>query len=345
MIFESLSKFNGKTEVPLALTQIKQIAGRAGRYKTGGTPTGHIAAPDEAPATGGQVTTLHKADLPILRELMTRDLPPIPRAKLEVPYGQLAELASLLPNASFGSLLEHFAALARPPPFTVLSEYQHKLPLAEVVEPYRDQLSLHEIDLFCFAPVNVRDDRAKNIFRLLVQDFADRGCVRIDDIFTPSQLLHQLELVEETLRTLPPLPPVLGIGRRLLTPPIIISSIPMLETLHKSLVLYIWLSFRLEVAFPDRNLAVDYKTRTELVLDQCLERLPGLRQKKHAKGERPPEVDRLVRDWRRENVMPNGTRKVEGVPRKGLAWLPRKVAERVKERKVWRDVHVLDETR
>ncbi|OCF31260.1 mitochondrial RNA helicase [Kwoniella heveanensis BCC8398] len=353
MIFESLSKFNGKTEVPLALTQIKQIAGRAGRYKTAndtdqdadkdaGKQLNNIATPDETPAAGGLVTTLHKADLPILRELMTRDLPSIPRAKLEVPYGNMAELASLLPsNTSFASLLEHFAALAQPPAYTVLSAYEHKLPLADVVEPFRDRLSLKEIDQFCFAPVNVRDDRAKAIFRNLVEDFADQGCVNLDDIFASSRLLNQLDLVEETLRTLPPLPPVLGIGRRLLTPPVIISSIPMLETLHKSLVLYIWLSFRLEVAFPDRAQAVEAKNRTEIVLDQCLERLPGLRQRKQSRGERGKEVDRLVRDWRRANVMPNGTRKVEGVPRKGLTWLERNVAQRAKERQVWRNAKVI----
>ncbi|WWC70527.1 uncharacterized protein I206_104478 [Kwoniella pini CBS 10737] len=346
MIFESLSKFNGKTEVPLALTQIKQIAGRAGRYKTSSDST-TIASPidtDEAPATGGLVTTLHKADLPILRELMKRDLPSIPRANLEVPYGNLSDLSELLPaNTSFGSLLEHFASLAKTPSYTVLSAYEHKLPLADLIEPYRDSLSLHEIDLFCFAPVNIRDERAKSIFSNLIDDFANKGFVNLEEIFKPSRLINQLELVEETLRTLPPLPPILGIGRKLLTPPIIISSIPMLESLHKSLVLYIWLSFRLEVSFPDRNQAVSLKERTELVLDSCLERLPGLRQRKHAKGERGKEVDRLVRDWRRENVMPNGTRKVEGVPRKGLTWLEKDVARRAKERKTFKNVRVIGE--
>ncbi|WWC95878.1 hypothetical protein V866_002745 [Kwoniella sp. B9012] len=349
MIFESLTKFNGKKETPLSLTQIKQIAGRAGRYKTSPDSdldknSNHITNPNEAPATGGLVTTLHKADLPILRELMKRDLPSIPRANLEVPYNNLSELASLLPsNTTFGSLLEQFSSLVKVPKYTTLSGYEHKLPLADLLEPYRDQLSLAEIDLFCFAPVNVRDERAKSIFQELIKDFSLNGYVDLEDIFKSSRLITQLELVEETLRTLPPLPPVLGIGRKLLTPPIIISSIPMLETLHKSLVLYIWLSFRLEVSFPDRAKAVELKERTEVVLDNCLERLPGLRQRKHAKGERSKEVDRLVRDWRRENVMPNGTRKVEGVPRKGLTWIERNVAERVKQRKTWRNVRVVGE--
>ncbi|WWC88874.1 uncharacterized protein L201_003789 [Kwoniella dendrophila CBS 6074] len=347
MIFESLSKFNGKTEVPLALTQIKQIAGRAGRYKTSNDSTSKsssaISTPDEEPATGGLVTTLHKADLPILRELMKRDLPSISRANLEIPYGNLAEFSNYLPsNTTYGSLLEHFTSLAKTPNYTILSAYEHKLPLADLIEPYRDQLSLNEIDLFCFAPVNIRDERAKSIFRNLIDDFSQKGLVELEEIFGPSRLINQLELVEETLRTLPPLPPVLGIGRKLLTPPIIISSIPMLETLHKSLVLYIWLSFRLEISFPNRIKAVELKERTELVLDNCLERLPGLRQKKHSKGERGKDVDRLVRDWRRENVMPNGTRKVEGVPRKGLTWLEKNVAQRVKERKTWRNLQVVD---
>ncbi|WVW84434.1 hypothetical protein I302_106468 [Kwoniella bestiolae CBS 10118] len=342
MIFESLTKFNGKKETPLSLTQIKQIAGRAGRYKTS-ADSNLITPPDESPATGGLVTTLHKADLPILRELMKRDLPSIPRANLEVPYSNLSELSSLLPsNTTFAGLLEHFSSLVKVPKYTTLSGYEHKLSLADILEPYRDRLSLAEIDLFCFAPVNIRDERARRIFEELIKDFSENGFVDLEDIFKSSRLITQLELVEETLRTLPPLPPVLGIGRKLLTPPIIISSIPMLETLHKSLVLYIWLSFRLEVSFPDRTKAVELKERTEVVLDSCLERLPGLRQRKHAKGERSKEVDRLVRDWRRENVMPNGTRKVEGVPRKGLVWLEKDVAERVRQRKTWRNVRVVD---
>nr|XP_031859652.1 uncharacterized protein CI109_004927 [Kwoniella shandongensis]KAA5526724.1 hypothetical protein CI109_004927 [Kwoniella shandongensis] len=346
MIFETLSKFNGKTEVPLALTQIKQIAGRAGRYKTASdnatTPAG-LATPDETPAAGGLVTTLRDADLPILRELMTRSLPSIPRANLEVPHGNLADLSALLPaGTSFASLLEHFAALAQPPAKTVLAAHEHKLPLADLVEPLRDQLSLTEIDLFCFAPVNVRDDRAKAIFRTLVEDFAGRGVVEIDEILEESDLLGTLEEVEEALKTLPPLSSTTGPNaERPFVPQVMISSLPKLETLHKSLVLYIWLSFRLEVAFPDRGKAVEYKTRTEKVLEECLERLPGLKKKKAAKGKRSARGDEM-KSWVLDRLE-SGRGDPPAKEGQQVKWLDGNEVKKEKQRKIWKNVAMLEE--
>ncbi|KAK8858412.1 hypothetical protein IAR55_002639 [Kwoniella newhampshirensis] len=341
IIFESLSKFNGKTEVPLALTQIKQIAGRAGRFKTANdskTPVDGTSTPDETPATGGLVTTLRDADLPILRELINRSLPSIPRANLEVPHVNLADLAALLPaGTSFAALLEHFAALAQPPPKTVLAAHEHKLPLADLVEPLRDELSLTEIDLFCFAPVNIRDERAKGIFRTLVEDFAGSGVVEIEEILEESDLLGTLEEVEEALRTLPPLPPA-GSSERQFVPQVMISSLPMLETLHKSLVLYIWLSFRLEVAFPDRAKAVEYKTRTEKVLEECLERLPGLKKKKGIKGKGKGRNEEM-KNWVRERLQRGPTE----VVKQEVIWLDGNEVRKEKQRKIWKNVAMLEE--
>jgi ATP-dependent RNA helicase SUPV3L1/SUV3 len=267
-------------------------------------------------------------------------LPSISRATLDVPFEVMAELASLLPpDTTFSELLEHVASLALLPPHTTLGSVQHKLPLADVVEPLRDHLSLSEFDLFTYSPVNLRDPNSVQIFTSIVTAFAKTGKVSVDEVFRPSRLIRTLEMVEGTLSMLPPLPPHAGIGKRLLVPPILISSIPLLETMHKSLVLYIWLSFRLSVAFPDRPRAVDLKSRTEVVLEACLERLPGLRNKKTS--ERGKAIDREVRDWRRENVSPNGTKKEPGQPRKGIQW--RNKYEALKRAEVWRNVGVVQE--
>jgi ATP-dependent RNA helicase SUPV3L1/SUV3 len=134
------------------------------------------------------------------------------------------------------------------------------------------------METFSFAPVNQRDPLSVAVFEKVVTAFAKQGRVDLLPCYEGSSLIDTLEVVEETLKTLPPLPSTEVAGTKTVTPPIIINSITSLETLHKSLVMYIWLSFRYDVSFPDRPLAVEVKERVELVLDQCLARLPGMKK-------------------------------------------------------------------
>jgi ATP-dependent RNA helicase SUPV3L1/SUV3 len=160
--------------------------------------------------------------------------------------------------------------------------------LGDVVEPFREYLTLSEMETLSFAPVQQRDPLSVSVFEKVVIAFAQDGRVDLLEVFNGSGLFKNLETVEETLKTLPPLPSTStekdvsvtnGLAnRKPFTPPILVSAIPMLETLHKSLVMYIWLSYRYDVSFPDRPAAVEIKTRTEVVLDQCLARLPGLKK-------------------------------------------------------------------
>ena len=289
MIFESLHKYNGKEDVPLSLTQIKQIAGRAGRFGMQRTTSDNTTAdpllPDETPAPGGSVTTLHATDLPILKSLLPLPLPPITRAIIDIPSPTLSSLAALLdPETTFAELLEHASTLAVLPANTTLGGNRHRVQLADIIEPLRDQLTMKEMETFTFAPVQYRDQRQVAIFQAIVLAFAQQGRVDLMTLYEGSGLIESLKVVEEALKTLPPLPasegPGSGTGPKVFVPQIMITSIPSLETLHKSLVMYIWLSFRYDVSLPDRALAVEVKERVEKVLDQCLARLPGLRQKK-----------------------------------------------------------------
>lgn len=303
IIFESLTKWNGQSDVPLSLSQIKQIAGRAGRF--GQTRKDDDTAVDEAAAPGGIVTTLHDADLPLLRAMLPLSLPPLTRAYVDLPTGAMEDLAPLLPpNTSYGDLLDVFTALAKVPPLTILQGTLHKLPLAEMVEPHRNVLTLRETELFGNAPVNVRDDRVAAVYANMLAAYSNDFLVNLEDVIEPTGLIGTLKTVEETLAALPPLPPVLGVFRPYLSPAITISAIPLLESLHKALVMYLWLSFRLELAFPDREKAAEYKERTEKVLEICLERMPGMRQKKT--HERSKAGDRELALYRRKYVDKHG---------------------------------------
>ncbi|ODO01391.1 hypothetical protein I350_06210 [Cryptococcus amylolentus CBS 6273] len=330
IIFEALSKFNGKEQVPLSLMQVKQIAGRAGRFKTGADK--NIATPDEAPAAGGYATTLKPADLPVLRTVLDWKLPSIARAKMDIPTSSLIELAALLPaSLTYGDLVKHFSALAKLPPSTVVTDPFNKLAIADVIEPYRQFLSIGEIDLFSFAPLSSRDEKAKEVFRNLVDDYVTLGCVTVESIYSTTDLLPTLDDVLETLQTLPPLsetaiPGLLKNSKKV--PPLIINALPKLETLHKSLVLYIWLSLRLEVSFPDRLVAQEWKTKCEAALEECLQRLPGLKMKKGA-------VDVAGKAWEKKAE----AERVE----EGVEWVSGAEYQKTKKARIWKDVALLEE--
>lgn len=351
MIFESLHKYNGKEDVPLSLTQIKQIAGRAGRFGMQRTSndTADPLLPDEIPAPGGSVTTLHASDLPILKSLLPLPLPPITRATIDIPSPTLSSLAALLPaETTFAELLEHASTLALLPANTTLGANRHRVQLADIIEPLRDQLTMKEMETFTFAPVQYRDQRQVAIFQSIVLAFAKQGRVDLMALYDGTGLTESLDTVEKALETLPPLPPPLTEGPvpgnepRVFVPHIMITSIPSLETLHKSLVMYIWLSFRYDVSLPDRSLAVEIKERVEKVLDECLARLPGLRQKKQnvktrSQGEDRnrldiPEMRRLDEERKREE---------EG---KKIQYVGKGQEQARKRRDTWRNVGLVDQT-
>lgn len=269
---------------------------------------------------GGVVTTLHEADLPLLRAMMPLSLPSIPRAVIELPREALGNLAPLLPaDMTFGELIDTFSALAKVPRNTVLSNFGNRN-LTDVVEPHRDILTLTEACVFGLAPVNHRDPKVLSIYSRIIAAYCDEMSVDLEAVLRPSSLIKTLKTVEETLAALPPLPPHPSLVRRHLAPPVTIAAIPQLESLHKALVLYLWLSYRFELAFPDRDLAAQYKERTENVLEMCLERMPGVRPKKTR--ERSKRMDMEHELYRRTDA------DKQGLSKPGISWVEREAAAR-----------------
>ncbi|KAK4685255.1 hypothetical protein P7C73_g4904, partial [Tremellales sp. Uapishka_1] len=276
------------------------------------------------------------------RSLLPLPLPSLRRAVLDPPFDSLSELASLLPpSTTYASLFDHFSNLCLTAPGLTLSSSAHKVPISKLIEEYKSDLSLHEIELFTLCPINIRDERALAIFKDLLEAFCSSGLVSIDAILSSSRLLKTLAIVEDTLHGLPPLPKILGIGRTPFVPPVLISSIPLLETLHKSLVLYIWLSFRLAINLPDRAIAVAYKERTERVLEQCLERLPGLRNRKSHERRQGKEKMVVKDEYGRKRIEWLG-KEDEGEKGKKLAWISGDEARKEGMRTEWKRAGVVD---
>ncbi|XP_027358140.1 DExH-box ATP-dependent RNA helicase DExH18, mitochondrial isoform X2 [Abrus precatorius] len=145
VIFNSLSKYNGDKMVPVPASQVKQIAGRAGRRG--------CLYPD------GLTTTLHLDDLNYLIECLKQPFDDIQRVGLFPFYEQVELFAGQLPNMTFNQILEKFGENCRLDGSYFLCQHDHIKKIANMLENVQG-LSLEDRFNFCFAPVNVRDPKA-----------------------------------------------------------------------------------------------------------------------------------------------------------------------------------------
>jgi len=273
IVFEAMHKFNGKEEVPLSVSQVKQIAGRAGRFGL-----------HNSSSSGGVVTTLNAKDLPLLKTILPGDLPPVPRAVMDPTFERISQLALLMTEkTSYSSIMQLFAELARLPQYCVFSDITTRLNLSDQLTPFANELSLQELETFTYAPVNIRDDNVVSTFQTFIRDFVEQGRAKVEDALEETGLMDDLALVSKARDAMPDKPAHgLAMPSNMLKPVSapIVAALPRLESLHKALVLYIWLSLRLELGFPERARASELKQQTEELLDFCLERLPGVKQSK-----------------------------------------------------------------
>ncbi|CAJ2665656.1 DExH-box ATP-dependent RNA helicase DExH18, mitochondrial isoform X2 [Trifolium pratense] len=145
VIFNSLSKYNGDKILPVPASQVKQIAGRAGRRG--------CLYPD------GLVTTLHLDDLDYLIECLKQPFDHVTKVGLFPYYEQVELFASQLPNMTFSQLLEKFGENCRLDGSYFLCRHDHIKKISNMLERVWG-LSLEDRFNFCFAPINVRDPKA-----------------------------------------------------------------------------------------------------------------------------------------------------------------------------------------
>ncbi|XP_061346164.1 DExH-box ATP-dependent RNA helicase DExH18, mitochondrial [Gastrolobium bilobum] len=145
VIFNTLSKYNGDKVVPVPASQVKQIAGRAGRRG--------CLYPD------GLTTTLHLDDLDYLIECLKQPFDDVKKVGLFPFYEQVELFAGQLPDLTFNQLLEKFGENCRLDGSYFLCRHDHIKKIANMLDRIQG-LSLEDRFNFCFAPVNVRDPKA-----------------------------------------------------------------------------------------------------------------------------------------------------------------------------------------
>ncbi|SPO24211.1 related to SUV3 - ATP-dependent RNA helicase, mitochondrial [Ustilago trichophora] len=298
VVFDTLTKWNGKEEVVLSASQIKQIAGRAGRY---GTQDKDTAKAD----LGGIVTTRHEHELEILRAALASPLLPITRGSIQPSSETLTQLSAMLPSKNGGrgglrTLSEIYAdvsLLSRIDSTNFfLSDFSQQLTISPLIESASGGLlTVSERETFSNAPANTRDERVMAFLCKAVGQFSRGGLVQFDqaakDLAMLEVEIEVLELMRSAIAARERAPrsskpgaeelPLIAYlnttaqagltGGSASHPLINITTLLMLESLHRCFTLYLWLSFRFPLAFCYRAEVDQRKKEAEEAIDFVLQ--------------------------------------------------------------------------
>ena len=308
------SKFNGiRTEI-IEAPHLKQIAGRAGRYRTAAQAEGPAGNLDEGkedlktslsmPAPNiGLVTTLEKADLPILRKAMQGELDPIMSAGIFPPTSILLKFATYFPpSTSFSYILLRLHELSLRHPRYHLCVLKDQIAIADTIQPIQN-LSIHDRIVFCAAPVTLRNKDMPTILAAFARCVGDNSSGALLDI---PEL--PLDILDEVIK-----PDRFYMER--------------LESLHKALILYLWLSYRFAGVFINQAMAFHVKGLVEERIDKVLAEYsssPAIRERiKKMREEALRQISKLndpvaeSDDSRVQMEMPDPPLLPEAIPHQG----------------------------
>eukprot|EP00898_Chlorokybus_atmophyticus_P005027 jgi/Chlat1/5525/Chrsp369S05340 len=186
VIFYTVKKFNGVDMDYIPITQVKQIAGRAGRRGS--------------EYEEGSATTFHAEDRKYLAQALKLPLDENHAAGLFPTYEQMEVFASQLPGESFPSLLTKFAEASQLDGSFKLCRHDAMKQVAAQLEQVTE-LSLRDRFLFATAPVNTRETITMLALINFARMYATGSPVRLasgipfqinDDPLQALEISHQL---------------------------------------------------------------------------------------------------------------------------------------------------------
>lgn len=218
----------------LTVPEIKQIGGRAGRYRVADGKEG-----TEDGETVGRVTSLEDIDLPYIQQAMRIEPPPLTTAGIVPPDAVFQKFAAYFPRSvPFEYLIKRIMEISQLDPMFFLADVTGQLDNAAVIDTVNG-LQLQDQLTLMAAPMETRTTSSRNVACALADCVAENSDGRLLDI--PHL---NLEILEQ---------PVSGTK----------EYMHELEGLHRSIILYSWMSFRFGGIFTDRTLAAHAKELVE----------------------------------------------------------------------------------
>lgn len=271
-MFQSTTRHNGDMLKTLGVSDIKQIAGRAGRYRIAPDAQirsgvrsdlqeskGTIAPGPEItdnPATNlGLVTTLERVDLPIVQYAMQSEAEPIATVGIAPPDHLILRFSTYFPpETPFSYILLRLYEISRMHPRFQLCSLKSYIGIADIIEPIKG-LTVADRIVLCASPVDLRDLRAPDVVLAFAKCIATQSTGALLDI--PALDISTLDRK-------------VTVGGR--------KSLERVESLHKALVLYLWLSYRFVGVFTSQAMAFHVKRLVEEKIDSILSQVSATRE-------------------------------------------------------------------
>ncbi|KAI5868456.1 P-loop containing nucleoside triphosphate hydrolase protein [Durotheca rogersii] len=253
VVFEQTHKRTRTGYRIMTTSELKQIGGRAGRYKTArqdiesragsgsDNKKGTVESKSRPP---GLVTALEDADLGILQRAFDREAEPLKTAGIQPPPSMIERFHSYFPpNTPFSYVVSRLRDLAQMSPRFHMCFLGEVLAVADLIQPY--PMSVYDRCVFLNAPVSLRERNGAQVLQAFARCVSNMGGGDLLDI--PEISLEVLDLSAEDL----------DITKA--------EHLRELEALHKTITLYLWLTYRYSGVFRSQSLAFHVK---ELVEDR-----------------------------------------------------------------------------
>ena len=260
VVFDTLYKFNGRSIGILEVPHLKQIAGRAGRYrsaqedvaassagKSDNVGSGQTQPP--AKKTIGLVTTMKTEDHPYVLKALDQPVAPLKSAGLQPPGDIIAAYAATYPpETPFVYILKRMYEIME-----VKSRYFVCAPrgVDDVIRAIEGIHALTTADKYVIAssPASTKDESSKAVLIELARCIATGKKGHLLDLNSmPLEILDDAQSPNK-------------------------KHLDDLVHLHHGLTLYIWLSFRFVDIFPGRAVAEHVKTLVEAQMNGILSEL------------------------------------------------------------------------
>ena len=190
VVFSSLEKFDGESRRPLTPAEVKQIAGRAGRYG------GRFAH--------GEVTTMRPEDLPALHLALAQPVEPLHMAGLFPPTEAILAAVAARPRGGLEGALHRLADAQPPARHYVQHMPDDVIALARLIAPFK--LPPATALTLSLSPCDARDATTAAALVEFAATLADGDAVRIGTAIAPGALKPprtqgELAVLEELFRT------------------------------------------------------------------------------------------------------------------------------------------------